>query len=119
MAHLTPEEEAQKRAIYDKLSARQRKYVDRQGYDVWDPFMKPNDPMDIRQDPTKRTTQELMSDFLQSRNFTGRYSTAYASGAWELALGLINNHERFQGMYDFSVWYHDQLKQRGIDNDSE
>ena len=119
MVYLTPEEEEQKRAIYEGLSARQKKYVDKQGYDIWDPFQKPNDPMDIRQDPTKRTTQELMRDFLQSRHFTGKYSTAFASGAWELALGVINKQDRFLGMFEFSIWYNEQLKERGIEYDPE
>ena len=119
MTALTPEEENQKRAIYDRLSVRQKKFVDRRGYENWDPFMAPKDPMDIRTDVSKRTTQELMSEFLQSRNFTGKYSTAYASGAWELALGMINRQDRFLGMYDFSVWYNELLKKEGIDYDPE
>ncbi|THB63277.1 MAG: hypothetical protein D6E12_17330 [Desulfovibrio sp.] len=116
MAKLTPEEEANKRAIYEKLGARQKKFVDRKGYENWDPFLMPNDPMDIRQDPTKRTTQELVSDFLKTQDYSGRYSTAYAAGAWELALGIINKQDRFLGMYEFSVWYGKQLEKQGIDN---
>ena len=49
---LTPEQEASKRKMYEKLKPRGRKYVDRIGYENWDPFMKPNDPLDIRQDVT-------------------------------------------------------------------
>ena len=63
---LTPEQEASKRKMYEKLKPRGRKYVDRIGYENWDPFMKPNDPLDIRQDVTKRTTQELVREFLQT-----------------------------------------------------
>ena len=63
---LTPEEEASKRQMYESLKPRGRKWVDRIGYDKWDPFQKPNDPLDIRQDVTKRTTQQLVREFLQA-----------------------------------------------------
>ena len=63
---LTPEEEASKRQMYESLKPRGRKWVDRIGYDKWDPFQKPNDPLDIRQDVTKRPTQQLVREFLQA-----------------------------------------------------
>ena len=44
---------------YERMNPRRRKFIDRIGYDEWDPFQKPNDPMDIRVDPSKRTTQQL------------------------------------------------------------
>ena len=56
---LTEEQEQLKREIYERMNPRRRKFIDRIGYDEWDPFQKPNDPMDIRVDPSKRTTQQL------------------------------------------------------------
>lgn len=56
---LTEEQELLKREIYERMNPRRRKFIDRIGYDEWDPFQKPNDPMDIRVDPSKRTTQQL------------------------------------------------------------
>jgi len=118
MITLTPEEERQKKAIYDKISPRRKKFIDRMGYDNWNPFDKPNDPIDIRTDATKRTTQQLIREFLQSREFDGKYDTAYASGALECALGIINKQDRVLGMYDFSVWYYELLKKEGKLNDA-
>ena len=60
---LTADEERQKREIYEKMNPRRRKFVDRIGYDNWDPFQKPNDPLDLRMDVSKRTTQQLVREF--------------------------------------------------------
>ena len=35
------EREALKKAIYEQLSPRRRKYIDRVGYEAWDPFQDP------------------------------------------------------------------------------
>ena len=48
------------------MNPRRRKFIDRIGYDEWGPFQKPNDPMDIRVDPSKRTTQQLFRGFMHS-----------------------------------------------------
>ncbi len=94
---LTPEEEASKRQMYESLKPRGRKWVDRIGYDKWDPFQKPNDPLDIRQDVTKRTTQQLVREFLQAK----------------AALGIVNHDETMLGTFDFCLWYADLLKREG------
>ena len=57
---LNEEQEQLKREIYERMNPRRRKFVDRIGYDNWDPFQKPNDPLDVRLDVTKRTTQQLV-----------------------------------------------------------
>ena len=116
MAKLTPEEEANKRFIYEKMSPRRRKFIDRVGYDNWDPFITPKDPIDIRKDPTNRTTQELVRMFLRSRG-PEKASTAYNGGVLELALGIMNGQDRFLGMFEFSVWYNDLLKREGIEDE--
>ena len=65
MKELSTEEIAQrKRAIFDSMSPRGRKRIERIGYDKWDPFIEPKDPIDIRRDKTKRTTQQLVREFL-------------------------------------------------------
>ncbi len=104
--------EAQKRAIYEKISPRRRKFIDKIGYESWNPFQKPFDPIDIRQDPTKRTTQQLMNEFLGSRK--GHVSQGeYLKGAWEACVGLINSRERQIGMRDFVLWYTELLEKEG------
>ena len=112
---LTPEQEASKRKMYEKLKPRGRKYVDRIGYENWDPFMKPNDPLDIRQDVTKRTTQELVREFLQTvaRTNGESYSNEYAQGALQAALGIVNRDVTMIGTMDFCLRYVDLLKREG------
>jgi len=105
---MSAEEEARlKQAIYDKIPERRKKYIDKVGYANWDPFQKPQDPIDIRLDETKRTAQQLMREFLQSRPRAD--SNEYNRGAWELCLGVIGGNQRFLGMLDFCNWYHDLL----------
>lgn len=108
---LSPEEEEQKRIIYEKMNPRRRKYVDRIGYEKWDPFQKPNDPMELRMDITKRTTQQLVREFLQT--YKGQYSNDYGRGVLETAVGLINRDEKVRGVFDFCVWYYNLLIEEG------
>lgn len=116
---LTPYEEQQKREIYDKLSPRRRKFIDKIGYEEWDPFCKPKDPIEMRTDPTNRTTQQLVREYLQGANArTYNGSPVYAQGVLEAALGVINNNDdRIRGMYDFITWYNELLKKEGINTD--
>ena len=111
--HLTPEEEAQKRAIYERIAPRRRKFIDKMGYENWDPFQKPFDPIDMRIDTSKRTSQQLMREFMQSLPEGTPVSTDYAQGAWELCVGVINGSLRFKGMFDFVQWYARLLDQEG------
>ena len=110
---LTDEQEELKRDIYEKMNPRRRKFVDRIGYDNWDPFQKPNDPLDIRVDVTKRTTQQLVREFLQLAAKKGQYSNAYGQGALECALGVVNKDDKYMGIFDFCLWYHELLKKEG------
>jgi hypothetical protein len=112
----TPEEaEERKRAVFDSMSPRRRKHIlNKIGYEKWEPFQEPKDPIDIRKDKSKRTTQQLVREFLQTREPEG-YSNAYGRGVLEMALGIINDEERFIGMYEFAVWYRDMLKREGFD----
>jgi len=110
----TPEEEEQKRIIYEKMNPRRRKYVERIGYEKWDPFQKPNDPLEIRTDLTKRTTQQLVREFLQEHQAKGlEYSNDYGRGALETAVGLINRDEKVRGIFDFCLWYYNLLIEEG------
>ena len=110
---LTDEQAEQKRQIYERMNPRRRKFVDRIGYDNWDPFQKPNDPLDLRMDVTKRTTQQLVREFLQPATKKGQYSNDYARGALECALGVVNRDEKYLGTLDFCLWYRDLLRKEG------
>lgn len=96
--------EERKKAVFEAMSERRKQHILKKGYDRWDPFQEPKDPIDIRKDPTKRTTQQLVREFLQ-QHASETYSNAYGAGVLEMALGLINHDDKCRGMYDFACWY--------------
>lgn len=110
---LSAEQAAAKREIYERMNPRRRKFVDRIGYDNWDPFQKPNDPLDLRTDATGRTTQQLLNEFLRHAARKGPVGRDYAKGAAECALGVINRDEKYLGIYDFCSWYRELLQKEG------
>lgn len=103
------EVERLKKAIFDRMSPRRQKQVMKRGYEAWDPFLKPKDPIDIRRDRTRRTTQHLIREFFQARE-PGQYSNEFGRGAFELCLGIINEDERYLGMFEFACWYRELLE---------
>jgi len=115
MSEFSPEEtDMRKKAIFDSMSLRRQKHILKKGYDKWDPFEEPKDPIDIRKDQTKRTTQMLVREFLQSRS-SEEYSNAYGRGVLEMAIGIINDDDRFIGMYQFARWHQELLKKEGYE----
>ncbi|QTA78129.1 Uncharacterized protein dnl_03430 [Desulfonema limicola] len=116
MYKLSPEEaEARKKSVFDAMGPRRQKFIiNKVGYDKWDPFQEPKDPIDIRKDKSNRTTQMLVRDFLHSKDIKD-YSNAYGSGVLEICLGLINNEDRYLAMYEFSCWYQELLKRENIE----
>jgi len=108
------EVEQRKKAVFDAMSPRRQKHILKKGFDKWDPFLEPKDPIDIRKDPTKRTSQMLVREFLQSRSLE-EYSNAYGRGVLEMAIGIINDDDRFIGMYEFARWHQELLKREGIE----
>jgi len=107
-----------KKAIYDSMSPRRQKHIMKKGYESWDPFEKPNDPIDMRMDKTRRTSQMLIREFFyfmdanNDRNLDS-HGNDYRKGAFDLCLGIINEDEKFLGMFDFACWYRDLLKREG------
>lgn len=113
MTQISPEEEQKrKKAIFESMSPRRQKHILKKGYEKWDPFQEPKDPIDIRKDKTKRTTQELFRAFLQSRS-DENYSNAYGQGVFEICHGIINDDDKFKAMLEFSVWYQKLLEREG------
>lgn len=114
-SEVSPEEaERRKQAIFDSMSPRRQKHVLRKGYKKWDPFEEPKDPIDIRRDKTKRTTQSLAREFLQLQKLEG-YSNEYGRGVLEICLGLVNGEDRYRAMYEFSCWYQELLQKEGVE----
>lgn len=110
------EQEKCKRQIYEQMNPRRRKFVDRLGYENWDPFQAPNDPLDIRKDPTNRTLDELVSEFMRDCADAEK-SRAWRKGAAECALGIMRQDEKYQGIFDFCVWYGALLEKEGRKNE--
>jgi hypothetical protein len=115
MSGLSPEEaEQRKKAVFNCMSPKRQKHILKKGYDKWDPFQEPKDPIDIRKDKSKRTTQMLVREFLQTRGSEG-YSNNYSRGVLEMAIGIINDDERFIGMYEFALWHRQLLIKEGLE----
>ncbi|MBR6673542.1 MAG: hypothetical protein IKL39_02305 [Mailhella sp.] len=116
---LNAEEEKLKRDLYEKISPRRRKFIDRIGYENWDPFPEPNEPNDIRTDITKRTTQQLVQEFVAHKKKEAKRlgtedpSEAFLQGAMQAASGIVNKQDKFLGTYEFAAWYHELLKEEG------
>ncbi len=101
--------EDKKKAIFDTMGKRGQKYILKRGYEEWDPFQEPKDPIDIRKDKTKRTSQDLIREFLSDVDHD-EYTNSFAQGAFEMCLGIINEEEKIRGMYEFALFYADLLK---------
>ena len=98
------EEEKLKKAIFDGMSLKRQNQILNKGFDKWNPFEKPKDPIDIRGNKTKLTSKILIREFLQSQSICD-YSNEYGQGVVQLCLGIINKDEKCLGMYDFACWY--------------
>lgn len=105
--------EEKKKAIFDNMGKRGQKNILKKGYEDWNPFQEPKDPIDIRKDKTKRTSQELIREFLSDIDHD-EYSNSFAQGAFEMCLGIINEEEKIKGMYEFALFYSDILKKEGF-----
>jgi hypothetical protein len=107
-------ESEKKQAIFDAMSPRRQKYIlNKRGYDKWDPFEKPKDPIDLRRDKSRRTSQMLVREFLQSRPMEG-YSNSYGRGALDMAIGIVNDDDRYLAMYEFALWHKKLLDEEGL-----
>ncbi|WP_147820974.1 hypothetical protein [Salidesulfovibrio onnuriiensis] len=104
--------EAQKKVIYEKMSARRRKFVDRMGYENWDPFAKPFDPIDIRTDATGHTAHQLTHLFMASME--KQPNQEYLDAINEFNVMLVMNFEKVRPLYDYCLWYEKYCKSKGI-----
>lgn len=102
------EKDRLKEAIFDSMSPRRQKHILKKGYDKWNPFEEPKDPIDMRMDRSKRTMNELIREFMQAIDMSG-HGEDYRKGALEICLGIINEDERYLGMFDFASWYRSLL----------
>lgn len=106
--------EEKKKAVFDAMSPRRQKHImNKTGYEKWDPFEEPKDPIDIRKDKSKRTSQTLVREFLHTCPMED-YSNSYGRGVLEMAIGIVNDDDRFIGMYEFVLWHQELLKKEGV-----
>ena len=113
MSGLTTEEEARKRAIFETMSAKSRKRILDKGYDEWDPFLAPKDPIDIKGIQRRETALSLIRRFLQTCP-SEELSKAYCQGAWEICMGIVGGDDRSMGISDFCCWHRDAVKKGEI-----
>jgi hypothetical protein len=117
MRRLTPEEEERKRAIFESMSPKWREKILKRGYDKWDPFAPPKDPIDLRRDLTGNTAASLVKRFLDTKEARS-CSPAFVQGVWEICQGLMTSSDRYRGMYEFCCWYRDLLQRhRGVEEE--
>ena len=110
-----PSDSEKKQAIFNAMSPRRQKHIlNKIGYEKWDPFEKPKDPIDLRRDKSRRTSQALVREFLQSRPLQG-YSNSYGRGALDMAIGIVNDDDRYLAMYEFALWHKKLLEKEGLE----
>ena len=102
-------DDVRKKLIFDAMSPRRQKHILKKGYEKWNPFADPKDPVDMRMDRTKRTSRRLIQEFFLSQDTEG-HGDDYTKGAFEMCMGIINEDEKFIGMFDFACWYKEELK---------
>lgn len=112
MSDLTPEEQRQKQAIYDQLSPRRRKFIDKIGFEKWDPFQKPFDPIDMRKSETNRTAKDIFREFMHGKE--QHVSTEYNAAVLEMAMGVINKWDKTRAAFEFCRWYDRIIKEEGL-----
>ena len=110
MAGLTSDEQERKKAIFEAMSEKGRRRILARGYDQWDPFLLPKDPLDIRMNQRRETAMDLMRGFLQACP-SAEGSQAYRQGAWEMCLGVVGDDDYWRGGYGFACWYRERGKE--------
>lgn len=104
-ARLDEEGERKKRAIFDSMSPKRRQRIlEKIGYENWDPFQEPKDPIDLREQKTEQLALVLIQEF-NSECGVEKRSNEYREAVKEICRGLIKGEERYKGIFDFCRWY--------------
>jgi hypothetical protein len=104
-AQLDEERERKKSAIFDSMAPKRRQRIlEKIGYESWDPFQQPKDPLDLRGQKTEQVVSVLIREFISECGAEKR-SDEYREAVKEICKGLINGEERYKGMFDFCRWY--------------
>ncbi len=113
MSKLTPQLEEAKRQMYEKLSERRKRFIDKIGFENWDPFPEPFDPIDIRRDESGMTVDQMVNSFLRMKAAQAKIGPSYQKGVYDMAMGCMQRDDRYRGMIEFAVWYANQLGKQG------
>ncbi|MFH1076684.1 MAG: hypothetical protein V1753_07610 [Pseudomonadota bacterium] len=103
------QEEQRKKALFDAMSTRGKARVLKKGYDAWDPFEQPKDPIDLRMQRTFQIAQALVARFYNDTS-QDKESEEYKQGVWDACVGIVDKKDFYKGVYDFCAWYSESLK---------
>lgn len=110
---ISPDEmEDRKQYMYEKMSKRRRKFVDRMGYENWDPFAAPFDPIDIRTDKTGYTSHQLTRLYIAESGMHDNQE--YIDQINEFNVMMVMNFEKVRPIYEYCIWYEEHLKKHGV-----
>jgi hypothetical protein len=112
MSDLTPEEEKLKRHIFESMSPRRQRQIEKKGYDKWDPFLKPKEPPFIKGFEAKTGMPENpleLYHYYLTHGFKDRkpdhLSEQYLQGVMEACQAIRTQEERFRAYSEFYLWY--------------
>lgn len=108
--------EKRKRGIFDSMGKRAQKAIMKKGYENWNPFDEPKDPIDIRVDLTGNTVSDIVNKFFNEHP-DKKANNAYRKVVEDMALGVVTDDDRVKASYLFSQWYRKLLDDAGIKND--
>ena len=103
--NLDKEKEKKKKAIFDGMGLkRQQRILKKIGYDNWDPFQAPKDPLDLRDRKSDLIASALIRRFISDCEIEDPDAN-YIRALMEISKGLLREEERYKAMYDFCCWY--------------
>jgi len=102
---LDEDREKKKRAIFDSMAPkRQQKILKKMGFENWDPFQEPRQPIDLRDQRAKQMASALFRKFALDCGIKD-YSDESIQAVKDIIKGLIKGEERYKAVYDFCCWY--------------
>ena len=119
MSDPTSEQERRKRLIFESMSPRMRRRIEKRGYDEWDPFLKPKEPPFVRTEREPGLPEnplELYHAYLSHLLLTGEgeeISETYRQGVMEACQIIRTMEERVRAFHDFYVWYRKAGEEKG------
>lgn len=105
-----------KKDIFDAMGKRSQKAILRKGYENWNPFEEPKDPIEIRKDRTGNTVNDIVDKFFKAFPHT-KENNAYRKVVEDMALGVVTEDDRIKASYHFSMWYKKLMEDAGIKDD--